>query len=186
MLLSIYREKAVLAVTLCNEKDEILGHAAFFDYPNVPSVDQAEWQDWMNEFYDTKKCTPLNSLFMHYFVAKKEYANGCAREIVRTAFNAVPDVHFLFLAVPIGSYPGNLVVSFSLTLFMQGKNFSKQHFQIIFLFFPENRFDMSCKFSPKETICMKCHILFSRKNEKIIISLSSAEFPQRMVRVINL
>ncbi|XP_053397247.1 cilia- and flagella-associated protein 61-like [Mercenaria mercenaria] len=98
-------EKAVLAVTLCNDKDEILGHAAFFDYPNVADVDQADWQTWLNTYYDTTKSTPLNSLFLHYFVAKKEYAHGCAREIVRTAFNAVPDAHFLYLAVPVGSYP---------------------------------------------------------------------------------
>ena len=110
ILLFNCREKAVLAVTLCNEKDEILGHAAFFDYPNSANVDQAEWQEWMNEYYNTRKCTPLNSLFLHYFVAKPEYANGCAREIVRTAFNAVPDVHFLFLCVPIGSFPGKLTL----------------------------------------------------------------------------
>ncbi|KAL4238233.1 Cilia and flagella associated protein 61 [Mactra antiquata] len=102
-------EKAVLAVTLCNDKDEILGHAAFFDYPNVADVDQADWQTWMNTYYDTEKSTPLNSLFLHYFVAKKEYANGCTREIVRTAFNAVPDVHFIFLAVPVGTYPESYI-----------------------------------------------------------------------------
>lgn len=112
----------MLAVTLCNEKDEILGHAAFFDYPNVTSVDQAEWQEWMNQYYDTKKCTPLNSLFLHYFVAKPEYANGCAREIVRTAFNAVPDVHFLFLAVPMGAYPGKFILVMSTFLKLMGIN----------------------------------------------------------------
>ena len=32
--------------------------------------------------------------------------------------------------------------------------------------------------SPQETICMKCQILFSRKN---IVSLSSAEFAHSMV-----
>lgn len=98
-------EKAVLAITLCNDKDEILGHAAFFDYPNVADVDQANWQEWLNTYYDTTKCTPLNSLFMHYFVAKKAYARECALEIVRTAFNAVPNVHFLYLVVPKGLYP---------------------------------------------------------------------------------
>ena len=36
----------------------------------------------------------------------------------------------------------------------------------IFLFSPENRFDISCKLSPKETICMKCQNLFSGKNKK--------------------
>ncbi|KAJ8309534.1 hypothetical protein KUTeg_014408 [Tegillarca granosa] len=98
-------EKAVLAITLCNDKEEILGHAAFFDYPNEAGVDPAEWETWMKQSYDSEKVSPLNSLFMHYFVAKPEYANGCAREIIRTAFNAVPDLHYLFLIVPIGQFP---------------------------------------------------------------------------------
>ena len=50
----------------------------------------------------------LNTLFLHYFVAKKEYAMGCAQEIIRTAFNAVPDLHFLFLSVPVGTFPGKI------------------------------------------------------------------------------
>ena len=37
-------------------------------------------------------------------------------------------------------------------------------------------FDISCTLSPKETICMKCQILFSMK-------LSSAENAQRVVKV---
>ena len=37
--------------------------------------------------------------------------------------------------------------------------------------------------SPKETICMKCQIIFSRKNKKNIISLSSAEFVHSRVRI---
>ena len=43
-------------------------------------------------------------------------------------------------------------------------------------------FDISCK-SPKETICMKCRILFSVKNKKNIINLLSAENAQRVVKV---
>ena len=34
-----------------------------------------------------------------------------------------------------------------------------------------------------ETICLKCHILFSGKNKKNIINLSSAENAQRVVKV---
>ena len=100
------REKAVLAVTLSNDKDEVLGHAAFFDYPNVGEVDQAEWQDWLNKYYDCGQCNPLNTLFMHFFVAKPEYSHGCAREIVRTMYNAVPELHYCFLVVPTGVFPG--------------------------------------------------------------------------------
>ena len=39
-------------------------------------------------------------------------------------------------------------------------------------------FDISCKLSPMETICMKCQILFSRKNKKNIVNLLSAELAQ--------
>ena len=42
---------------------------------------------------------------------------------------------------------------------------------IFFLFFPENRFDISCKLSPLETICMKFQNLFSGKNKKKNISV---------------
>ena len=34
---------------------------------------------------------------------------------------------------------------------------------MVYLFFPENRFDISCKLSPVETICMKYQSLFLRK-----------------------
>ncbi|XP_038072321.1 cilia- and flagella-associated protein 61-like [Patiria miniata] len=98
-------EKAVLAVTLNNDKEQILAHSAFFDYPNVPDVDPAKWQEWLNAYFDCQKCTPLNTLFMHYFAAKQEFSHGSAREIIRTVFNAVPDVHFLYLVVPSGIYP---------------------------------------------------------------------------------
>ena len=36
------------------------------------------------------------------------------------------------------------------------------------LFQKKTGFDISCKLSPKETICMKCQILFFRKNKKNI------------------
>lgn len=100
------REKAILAVTLCNDREQIMGHASFFDYPNLSGVDSAVWEEWLKKYYDCDNCSALNSLFMHYFVAKAEYPQGCAREIIRTAFNAVPDLHFLFLIVPLGVYPG--------------------------------------------------------------------------------
>ncbi|RUS82159.1 hypothetical protein EGW08_010093, partial [Elysia chlorotica] len=98
-------EKAALAVTLCSNNDEIMGHAAFLDYPNIPDVDQSNWEDWFKQNYASGQISSLNTLFLHYFVAKKEYALGCAQEIIRTAFNAVPDLHFLFLSVPVGTFP---------------------------------------------------------------------------------
>ncbi len=101
-------EKAVLAVTLSNDRDQVLGHAAFFDYPNLPSVDPAQWEQWLNEHYDADKCSPLNTLFLHYFVSKPEYSHGTVKEIIRTMFSAVPDIHYCFLVVPTGIFPGTL------------------------------------------------------------------------------
>ena len=72
---------------------------------------------------------------------------------------------------------------------MLGENFSRQNFEICFLFFlkyfsyfsQKTGFDTSCKLSSKETICMMCQILFSWKNKKNIITLSSAESAHSMV-----
>ena len=44
-------------------------------------------------------------------------------------------------------------------------------------------FDISCKLSPEETICLKCQSLFSGEIKKNIVNLSSAELAQRVVKV---
>ena len=64
-----------------------------------------------------------------------------------------------------------------------GKIFSGRRFEIFFFFSQNTGYDSSCKLSPKETICMKCKILFSGKNKKNIINLLSAENAQRVVKV---
>ena len=55
---------------------------------------------------------------------------------------------------------------------MLGKIFSRRHFEI-FSYFPKKiGFDVSCRLSPMEIICMECQILFSggklRKRKSII------------------
>ena len=47
---------------------------------------------------------------------------------------------------------------------------------LLFLFPPETAFDITCKFSQMETICLKSQILFSGKNKKNVTKLSSAEY----------
>ena len=44
-------------------------------------------------------------------------------------------------------------------------------------------FSILCKLAPEETVCMKCQSLFSGKNKKNIISLSSAEYAKKVVMV---
>ncbi|NXJ98620.1 CFA61 protein, partial [Corythaixoides concolor] len=93
-------EKSNLALTLCNEKNEAIAHAVFLDYPNWNITDQSDWESFLQENYINNKCTPLNTLFMHLFVAKEEYTAGCSQEIVRRAFITVPELQFILLFIP--------------------------------------------------------------------------------------
>ena len=51
------REKANLAVTLANEKDDIVAHASFFDYPVGDLVDPAHWERFLQKHFRAEKCT---------------------------------------------------------------------------------------------------------------------------------
>ena len=69
-----------------------------------------------------------------------------------------------------------------LILSMLGKHFSR-HFKIFSEFSQKIGLGISCKLSPKETICMKGHNLFSGEKEKNVISLSSAELEVMKLKV---
>nr|XP_008254561.1 cilia- and flagella-associated protein 61 isoform X1 [Oryctolagus cuniculus]XP_008254562.1 cilia- and flagella-associated protein 61 isoform X1 [Oryctolagus cuniculus] len=93
-------EKANLAITLHNDKEEIMAQATFLDYPNWNVAKQDDWVSVFRELDSEIPCTPLNTLFMHLFVAVDEYSVDCCKEIIRTVFKAVPELHFIFLIVP--------------------------------------------------------------------------------------
>ncbi|KAI4575453.1 hypothetical protein MJG53_011656 [Ovis ammon polii x Ovis aries] len=93
-------EKANLAITLHNDQEEIMAQATFLDYPNWNIATQDDWVSVFRELDSDIPCTPLNTLFMHLFVAVDEYSVGCCKEIIRTVFKAVLDLHFVFLIVP--------------------------------------------------------------------------------------
>nr|XP_013046594.1 cilia- and flagella-associated protein 61 isoform X2 [Anser cygnoides] len=93
-------EKSNLSLILCNEKNEVIAHAAFLDYPNWNITDQSDWESFLHKNYLNNKCTPLNTLFMHLFVAKEEYAAGCSQEIIRRVFIAIPELQFILLFIP--------------------------------------------------------------------------------------
>ena len=54
-----------------------------------------------------------------------------------------------------------------------GKIFSRRLTENFSYFSQKTGFDIPCKLSPMETICMKCQILFSEKNKKKINLLSA-------------
>nr|XP_034957877.1 cilia- and flagella-associated protein 61 [Zootoca vivipara] len=93
-------EKANLAVTLVNQKNVTVAHAVFLDYPNWDVVDQANWEQYLEQNYVQNKCTPLNTLFLHLFVTTDDYAVECCHEIMTTVFKTIPELHFILLFVP--------------------------------------------------------------------------------------
>ncbi|KAI3364620.1 hypothetical protein L3Q82_011400 [Scortum barcoo] len=93
-------EKANLAVTLANEKGDILAHASFFDHPAGDLVDQAHWEAFLQKHFSAEKCTPFNTLFLHLFVAQPDFATESVKEIMRTVFNAVTELQYICLLSP--------------------------------------------------------------------------------------
>ncbi|XP_064195939.1 cilia- and flagella-associated protein 61 [Anguilla rostrata] len=92
-------ERANLAVTVTNSTNQVLAHAAFLDHPNGDVVDPADWEPWLHNHFNSDKCTPLNTLFLHLFVAQPDFSLGSAKEIIRTAFNAITELHYVFLVI---------------------------------------------------------------------------------------
>ncbi|XP_078130908.1 cilia- and flagella-associated protein 61 [Sander vitreus] len=97
-------EKANLAVTLANEKDDILAHASFLDHPVGDLVDPTHWKPFLKKHFKAGKCTPLNTLFLHLFVAEPEFATASVKEIMRAVFNAIAELEYICLVSPnVGS-----------------------------------------------------------------------------------
>ncbi|KAM8726794.1 cilia- and flagella-associated protein 61 [Acanthopagrus schlegelii] len=93
-------EKANLAVTLANEKDDIVAHASFFDHPVGDLVDPAHWEPFLQKHFRAEKCTPLNTLYLHLFVAQPNFVAASVKEIMRAVFNAVGELEYICLVSP--------------------------------------------------------------------------------------
>lgn len=51
------REKANLALTLANRRDDVVAHASFLDHPIAGLVDQARWETFLKENFAAQQCT---------------------------------------------------------------------------------------------------------------------------------
>ena len=49
---------------------------------------------------------------------------------------------------------------------------------VVFFFFQKTGFDISCRLSPLETICMKCQILFPGKKRKLSPNCRLLNYPK--------
>ena len=50
------REKAVFAISVVNNNQELIGHASFCDYPNLSHVSQSTWEQWLVQHYRVEQC----------------------------------------------------------------------------------------------------------------------------------
>jgi len=94
-------ERAVLSITVVDQLGGVVGHASFFDYPNIAGVRSSSWEEWMVTHYEID-VVPVNSLFLRFFVAAPAVSRSVVRELLHTVFVAVPDVLFCALPVPAG------------------------------------------------------------------------------------
>ncbi|KAI4888586.1 hypothetical protein NFI96_016449, partial [Prochilodus magdalenae] len=95
-------EKANLAVTLNTAKNQILAHAAFLDHP-IGDPEQASWEEFLQAHFGGPRFTPLNTLFLHLFVAQSSFSTESAKEIIRTVFSAIAELEHICLVTPYSS-----------------------------------------------------------------------------------
>lgn len=99
-------EKSILSITIEDQNTgRILAQASFNDYPNVYNVSPKSWETWMNVRYEASKNNTLNTLFLHFCASVPEFSLACSQEIIKSAFKAVPECHYLVLCVPINTVP---------------------------------------------------------------------------------
>lgn len=46
-----FRELSVLSICMIDETKDVTGFMALDDHPNVPSVDEADWEYWMRNMF---------------------------------------------------------------------------------------------------------------------------------------
>uniref|UniRef100_A0A3P9JXW1 Cilia and flagella associated protein 61 n=1 Tax=Oryzias latipes TaxID=8090 RepID=A0A3P9JXW1_ORYLA len=93
-------DKASFALTVVNENQDIVAHAVFVDHPIGDLVDQAQWEQFLHKHFSSPQCTSLNTLFLHLFVAREDFATTTVHKIIRTAFHVVPEVEYICLVSP--------------------------------------------------------------------------------------
>lgn len=95
-----------MAITIENEQDDsLMALACFHDRPNVYGVAPSAWEDWLKRFYEADKNTSLNTLFLHFFAAHAKFNIASLHEVIKSAFRAVPECHYVVLCVPQDSVP---------------------------------------------------------------------------------
>ena len=63
-------ENASLGITAVDERGQVVGYAAFYDYPALtPEADPASWPDWLHRAFGHPEHTAANTAWLTFFVA---------------------------------------------------------------------------------------------------------------------
>ena len=63
-------ENASLGITAVDERGQVVGYAAFYDYPALtPEADPATWPDWLHRAFGHPEHTAANTAWLAFFVA---------------------------------------------------------------------------------------------------------------------
>ena len=99
-------ENASLGITAVDESGQVVGYAAFYDYPALtPEVDPAKWPDWLHQSFGHPEYTPANTTWLAFFVADPLSEHEVAESMLRTAFTTLPEVDRVLLALPADARP---------------------------------------------------------------------------------
>ena len=100
-------EHANLSLSLSYPHGGMCAHASFFDFPvNMRTQDQTYWDEWLIGVHPELegKATPFNTLFLGLFLYQDVIKTEALRECLRTAFDLVPTLQYIFLVLPKGKH----------------------------------------------------------------------------------
>ena len=94
-------ETATLGITAVDENGNVVGYAAFYDYPALqPSVDAAAWPKWLHDNFGHPEYTSATAAWLAFLVADPLCQNEVAESILRTAFTTLSDADAILFALP--------------------------------------------------------------------------------------
>ena len=108
-------EHANLSLSISFPHGGLCAHASYFDYPpNLSGQDSANWEEWLIAACPELrgKATPFNSLFLGLFLYQDVIKSEALRECLKTAFDLVPSVQYIFFVLPKGKHLISLYVPF--------------------------------------------------------------------------
>eukprot|EP00041_Stephanoeca_diplocostata_P000068 m.13230 g.13230 ORF g.13230 m.13230 type:complete len:1127 (+) comp10075_c0_seq1:130-3510(+) len=95
-------EKAILGITVVDERGGVVGHASFSDSPTVPQVSTRSWTEWLATHFHAPHVQPINTVFLSLFVVQQSLGEQVSEEILRTLFVAAPSIRQCVAVIPKG------------------------------------------------------------------------------------